>query len=284
MKLRTLWGTESHLGRAAVLDILDRAGAPTGGTAGRPSLKTSGGAVCFTRANVVDYARSLAEFPFDPRKGRGENAFTYAHLLWVLARPLLDWISMAWEDGADASPWAEGHGTCLSLLASDFDCDFEADQELSLDAFADHAALLMATHLDMEVHGPTLAPAIGPLIAQGLPACATSVHLVLLSRETWAPFMGNALHSTLTTKLLALAAGVAEPVPTTPLEAQLKRELWDLLAAQRPSQTWLDEAPLLLPAQPPLKRSRTFESLQLSLVKRSNSACPWATKLPRDTM
>ena len=81
MKLRTLWGTEPHLARAAVLDILDRAGAPTGGTAGRPSLKTSGGAVCFTRANVTDYARSLAEFPFDPRQGRGENAFTYAHLL-----------------------------------------------------------------------------------------------------------------------------------------------------------------------------------------------------------
>ena len=91
----------------------------------------------------------------------------------------------------------------------------------------------------------------------------------LLSRETWAPFMGNALHKTLTTKLLALAAGVAEPVPTTTLEAELKRELWELLAAQRPSQTWLDEAPLLLPAQPPLKRSRTFESLQQSLVDKT---------------
>ena len=54
MTLRTLWGKESHLGRAAVLGILDRAGAPTGGGAGgRPSLKTSGGAVCFTRANVT---------------------------------------------------------------------------------------------------------------------------------------------------------------------------------------------------------------------------------------
>ena len=72
-------------------------------------MKTSGGAVCFTRANVTDYARSLAEFPFDLR--RGENAFMYAHLLWILARPLLDWISMAREDGADASPWTEGHGT-----------------------------------------------------------------------------------------------------------------------------------------------------------------------------
>ena len=127
----------------------------------------------------------------------------------------------------------------------------------------------MATHLDMEVHGPTLAPAIAPLLAQGLPACATSVHLVLLSRETWAPFMGNALHSALTTKLLALAAGVAEPVPATTLEAQLKKELWDVLAAQRPSQTWLDEAPLLLPAQPPLKRSRTFDSLQLPPVEKT---------------
>ena len=127
----------------------------------------------------------------------------------------------------------------------------------------------MATHLDMEVHGPTLAPAIAPLLAQGLPACATSVHLVLLSRETWAPFMGNALHSALTTKLLALAAGVAEPVPATTLETQLKQELWDVLAAQRPSQTLFDEAPLLLPAQPPLKRSRTLESLQLSLVDKT---------------
>ena len=70
-------------------------------------------------------------------------------------------------------------------------------------------------------------------------------------------------------KLLALAAGVAEPVPATTLEAQLKKELWDVLAAQRPSQTWLDEAPMLLPAQPPLKRSRTFESLQLSLVEKT---------------
>ena len=67
-------------------------------------MKTSGGAVCFTRANVTDYARSLAEFPFDLRRGRGEHAFTYAHLLWILARPLLDWISMVMEDGADASP------------------------------------------------------------------------------------------------------------------------------------------------------------------------------------
>ena len=117
MKLRTLWGKESYLGRAAVLGILDRAGAPTGGGAGgRPSLKTSGGAVCFTRANVTDYARSLAEFPFTLRHGGvnasgGENAFMYAHLLWILARPLLDWVSMAREDGADASPWTEGHGT-----------------------------------------------------------------------------------------------------------------------------------------------------------------------------
>ena len=109
MTLRTLWGKESHLGRAAVLGILDRAGAPTGGGAGRPSLQTSGGAVCFTRANVTDYARSLAEFPFDLR--RGEQSFTYAHLIWILARPLLDWISMAREDGADASPWTEDHGT-----------------------------------------------------------------------------------------------------------------------------------------------------------------------------
>ena len=71
-------------------------------------MQTSGGAVCFTRANVTDYARSLAEFPFDLRRGGshggGENAFMYAHLLWILARPLLDWISMAREDGADASP------------------------------------------------------------------------------------------------------------------------------------------------------------------------------------
>ena len=70
-------------------------------------------------------------------------------------------------------------------------------------------------------------------------------------------------------KMLALAAGVAEPVPATTLEAQLKKELWDVLAAQRPSQTWSDEAPLLLPSQPPLKRSRTLESLQLSLVDKT---------------
>ena len=136
MTLRTLWGKASHQGRAAVLDILNQAGAPTGGSAGkRSSLRTSGGAVCFTRANVRDYARSLAEFPFDLRRGGanasgGEKAFTYAHLLWILARPLLDWISMAMEDGVDASPWTEGHGTCLSLLASDFDCDFEAEEAL----------------------------------------------------------------------------------------------------------------------------------------------------------
>ena len=74
-----------------------------------PSLQSSGGAVCFTKANVTDYARSLAEFPFDLR--RGEQSFTYAHLLWILARPLLDWISMARADGADASPWTEGRGT-----------------------------------------------------------------------------------------------------------------------------------------------------------------------------
>ena len=232
-------------------------------------MKTSGGAVCFTRANVTDYARSLAEFPFDPRKGRGENAFTYAHLLWVLARPLIDWISMAREDGGDASPWTEGHGTCLSLLAPDFDCDPEGEADLSVGAFADHAALLMATHLAMDIQGPTLAPAIAPLLAQGLPACPASVHLVLLSRDTWAPFIGNALHSTLTAKLLALAAQAAEPVPTTTLESQLKSELWDLLAAQRPSQTWVDEEPLILPAQPPLKRSRTSENLQLSLAAKT---------------
>ena len=81
--------------------------------------------------------------------------------------------------------------------------------------------------------------------------------------------MGNALHSALTTKLLALAAGVAEPVPATTLEAQLKKELWDVLAAQRPSQTWVDEEPLILPAQPPLKRSRTSENLKLSLAAKT---------------
>ena len=39
---------------------------------------------------------------------------------------------------------------------------------------------------------------------------------------------------------------MAEPVPATTLEAQLKKELWEVLAAQRPSQTWLDEAPIAL--------------------------------------
>ena len=116
MTLRTLWGKASHQSRVAVTDILNRAGAPTGGSAGkRPSLRTSGGAVCFTRANVTDYASSLAEFPFDLSPGRNrsgdENCFTYAHLIWILARPLLDWISMAMEDGVDASPWTEAHGT-----------------------------------------------------------------------------------------------------------------------------------------------------------------------------
>ena len=32
-----------------------------------------------------------------------QPSFTYAHLVWILARSLIDWISMASEDGADAS-------------------------------------------------------------------------------------------------------------------------------------------------------------------------------------
>ena len=110
---------------------------------------------------------------------------------------------MATQDGDDAGPWTESHGTCLSLLAPDFDCDPEGGDDLSLEAFADHAALLMSTHLHMDIQGPTLAPTIAPLLAHGLPACPASVHLVMLSRATWAPFIGNALHITLTTKAVS---------------------------------------------------------------------------------
>ena len=204
-----------------------------------------------------------------PLGGPRRASFTYVHLIWILARPLIDWVAMATQDGDDAGPWTEAHGTCLSLLAPDFDCDPEGGDDLSLEAFADHAALLMSTHLHMDIQGPTLAPTIAPLLAHGLPACPASVHLVMLSRATWAPFIGNALHSTLTTKVLALAARVAEPVPAASLESQLKSEVWDLLAAQRPAQTWVDEAPLILPAQPPLKRSRTSENLETSLAAKT---------------
>ena len=104
--------------------------------------------------------------------------------------------------------------------------------------------------------------------------------LVMLPRATWAPFIGNALHSTLTTKVLALAARVAEPVPAASLESQLKSEVWVLLAAQRPAQTWVDEAPLILPAQPPLKRSRTSENLQTSLdAKTEQLRMPLGNKI-----
>ena len=146
-------------------------------------------------------------------------------------------------------PWGQSHSTCLQHLAPDFDCDVEGGPVLPLAEFAEQVALLTSTHLGMEIPGPPLEPAIAPLLHNGFLACSAGVHLVLLSRAVWGQFLGNALHSTLVVKVVALAARLPEPAPTMSLESRLKNEVWDLLAAQRRSQT----KPLILPTQPPLK-------------------------------
>ena len=187
-------------------------------------------------------------------------------MLWILARPLLDWIAEA--SSGDASPWSQDHSTCLKHLAPDFDCTFEGESDLSMEEFAEHVAILMVSHLEMDIPWQSLVPALAPLVQNGLPSCPASVHLVLLSHACWAPYLGDALHSTLVGKALALAARVPEQVPPTTLESRLKSEVWNLLAAQRPSQTWLSDDPLMLHEGPPLKKSRTREALESTLANK----------------
>ena len=109
----------------------------------------------------------------------------------------------------------------------------------------------MTSHLGMEIPWEPLVPAVAPLVQLGLHCCPASVNLVWLSRVVWAHVLGNALHRTLVTKAIALAAQVPEPIPAGSLESRLKGDVWDLLAAQRALPTWVDGDPLIV--APPLQ-------------------------------
>ena len=189
---------------------------------GRPSHDTI--VVSMDKRKLLPYARRLHEWPLDADdkpEGPGRSycghqmeRLTYAHFLWAVACPCLDWISQALDD-AKCAAWTPALGQCLNLLAPDFMC--EEMEETGQDAMAETCSFLLYTHLQVVVPADSIACVLGPLLHSGLPTCGMSAHLLLMA-EVMETFIGKALHETLRCRLLAMAARIPEPTPAEPLE------------------------------------------------------------------
>ena len=187
----------------------------------------------FARKPVTESLRSFTAWPCARRDVSGRKPFviSFAHCLWLVARPALDWIAQAPDDDASCH-WTPRLNQCVALLHLPFvgvDDDGQAQQ---VQHMTELAVILLKKHLDVDVDQQSLHATMMPLLDRGLPATGMAVYVVLLSFSTMESIIGRSLHDQLIRCLLAEAANLPLPKSLATLETGLKRELVQQLALQ----------------------------------------------------
>ena len=226
----------------------------------------------FTRKHLAEALRSFTAWPC-ARDGDARNSFviSFAHCLWLVARPALDWIAQAPDDDASCH-WTPRLNQCVALLHLPFvgvDDDGQAQQ---VQHMTELAVILLKKHLDVDVDQQSLHATMMPLLDRGLPATGMAVYVVLLSFSAMESIIGRSLHDQLIRCLLAEAANLPLPKSLATLETSLKRELVQQLALQTSLKQELDLA--------------LQTSLNRDIVQRQTSGTPTKrsrTHTSRDT-
>ena len=210
--------------------------------------------------------------------------FTFAHLLWAVAWPCVEWISQSLQ-GQQAGPWHARLSGCLELLQHDFVGLEQVAAEVDVYELASLAQCLLESHLAVQVPTKLLVDPLLQLVRSGLPAVTVSVYLALLSPEVTRPLVGVALSWRLVTCLLACASHVPPPPPRGSLEAALKAELVRTLLDRRRVELSLDEAEAVVPdvQRPSSTSERGKPESRPWRTRRSKCERPWATKSPSGT-
>ena len=135
------------------------------------------GFAAFARRQLAESLRSFTAWPcardvsVARRSARDDAPFviSFAHCLWIVARPCLDWIAQA--PGDDAScPWTPRLSRCVALLHEEF-VGFEEDgQEQQVHHMTSLAVLLLQKHLGVDVDQQPLHDTMLSLLRRSLPA------------------------------------------------------------------------------------------------------------------
>ena len=199
----------------------------------------------------------------------GLHTFTYAHFVWTLCCPCVDWIDHVLGGNTDTT-WPPAMNMCMDLLAPDFMCHDTKDSAMDLEAMSESLAFMVNVHLGVTLPLESIGCVLCPLVHAGMPACTMGVNLTLMS-HVMETFVGKSMHEQLKCTLLALAANTHAPTPATPLADLLAAELVALLAEKHKRTTAWEDAPLVLDTQEsPLKRRRAAaEPLGRSEVRRA---------------
>ena len=259
---------------ARALDTLDWPLEGQRARPGRPCTSTTTPVVAnLSNKTLVPTMLKLRGWPLLPteivgRGGHGEQ-YTYAHFLWAICSPCVDWIDHTINNDTD-TPWTREATVdmCAKLLAPDFACDTEASDE-TLEDMAEFFQFTVQVHLGITIPLDKISYVLGPLVHAGLPTNKMGVYLALMA-DVVATFVGTCLHDKLKCTLLAIAANIQEPTPTTPLVDRLTSELVSLLADKHKRNVVWESAPLVQDAyETPLKRRRTYDGKLESLEEKT---------------
>ena len=241
---------------------------------GRPCTSTTTPVVAnLSNKTLVPTMLKLRGWPLLPPeidvRGRHGEQYTYAHFLWAICSPCVDWIDHTINNDTD-TPWTREATVdmCAKLLAPDFACDTEASDE-TLEDMTEFFQFTVQVHLGITIPLDKISYVLGPLVHAGLPTNKMGVYLALMA-DVVATFVGTCLHDKLKCTLLAIAANIQEPTPTTPLVDRLTSELVSLLADKHKRNVVWESAPLVQDAyETPLKRRRTYDGKLESLEEKT---------------
>ena len=99
----------------------------------------------FNDRSLPKALNALEAWPLD-----SEGQWSFAHYLWVVCWPCLDWIGRASGEGP-VGPWHARLQFCSQLLQHDFVGFDEGDDEMDVHAMAAFAASLIEAHLAVHV-------------------------------------------------------------------------------------------------------------------------------------